>query len=102
MTREVFNAQLRRLAGLKYTPPMLDTHWEALCDLSEDELAGAVTMAARHCDDFPSPAELRRLTRGGRPSSGCWYRHTPPCATSTDCREKYFREARDARKAEAS
>jgi hypothetical protein len=96
MTREVFNAQLKRLIGLKFAPASLDTHWEALHELPEAELEAAVSIAVKACDDFPSPAELRRLTRAGRPVSGCWYRHTPPCATSSECREKFFKEAKGA------
>jgi len=27
----------------------------------------------------------------------CWYGHQPPCSSSSECRDKFFREARAAR-----
>lgn len=54
-----FRRQMQRLGGLKFAPAELDTHWEALSDLSDAELDAAVSRAARGCDDFPSPKMLR-------------------------------------------
>lgn len=58
----------------------------------------------------PLPATYLRGERwtdeqpGARPVSAgyCYYGHQPPCMSMADCQAKFFREARDARKAEAS
>ncbi len=59
----------------------------------------------------PLPATYLRGERwtderpGSRPppvvesAQRCYYGHTPPCVTSSECRERYFREAREARHA---
>ena len=59
----VFRRQMSRLLGLKFAPAALDTHWEALSDLSEADLTRAVTQAQRECDEFPSPRQLRSFAR---------------------------------------
>jgi hypothetical protein len=58
-----FRDQMKRLMGLKYAPADLTTHWEALSDLGQDNVAAAVTKAQRQCDEFPSPRLLRSLAR---------------------------------------
>jgi hypothetical protein len=58
-----FRDQMKRLMGLKFAPADLTTHWEALSDLSQDDVAAAVTKAQRQCDEFPSPRLLRSLAR---------------------------------------
>ena len=60
MTQE-FVHQMQRLAGLKFAPLDLGTHWEGMQDVSPDDLERVVTAAIRQCDSFPSPAELRRF-----------------------------------------
>lgn len=60
MTLNAFEAQMDRLAGLKFPPSNLLTHWEALKDLPMDVLEAAVTLAQRTRVDFPTPVELRR------------------------------------------
>jgi len=55
----VFTAQMRRMAGLKFQPSSLDTHWEALHDMPDALLAAAVEKAQRDSDEFPSPKVLR-------------------------------------------
>lgn len=59
MTARAFKVQMDRLMGLKFAPAKLDTHWEALSDLSDVELDAAVSRAAKECDEFPSPKMLR-------------------------------------------
>ena len=54
-----FKAQMRRLAGLKFQPASLDTHWEALHDMPEALLSAAVEKAQRESDEFPSPSVLK-------------------------------------------
>jgi hypothetical protein len=54
-----FQRQMQRLGGLKFAPAGLDTHWEALSDLSDAELDAAVSRAARECEEFPAPKMLR-------------------------------------------
>jgi hypothetical protein len=54
-----FTAQMRRLAGLKFQPANLDTHWEALHDIPDQLLAAAVGRAQRESDEFPSPMLLK-------------------------------------------
>lgn len=61
MTRPEFDKQMRRLAGLKFSPSTTETHWLGLQDLSLDALTAAVEIAARTCDEFPSPHALRAL-----------------------------------------
>lgn len=56
-----FTSQMRRLAGLKFQPATLETHWEALRDMAEPLLVAAVSRAQRECRDFPSPDELKEF-----------------------------------------
>lgn len=75
-----FKAQMKRLVGLKFAPTDLATHWEALRDLSDEQLTIAVDAAQRSCDEFPSPRILRAFLprhdiRG----------HCPPCKTHSEC-----------------
>lgn len=53
--------QLDRLSGLKFAPRDYQTHWEGLQDMPVEALCGAVSRAARACEAFPSPAELREF-----------------------------------------
>jgi hypothetical protein len=59
VTVQAFKSQMSRLDGLKFAPVTLDTHWEALSDLTSVELDAAVTRSARECDEYPSPRMLR-------------------------------------------
>lgn len=59
MTAQAFKSQMDRLAGLKFAPADLTTHWEALHDLTPLELSEAIETAQRECDEFPSPKMLR-------------------------------------------
>lgn len=54
-----FKAQMRRLAGLKFAPSDLTTHWEALKDLPEVLIEAAVSHAQGATSEFPSPKDLR-------------------------------------------
>ncbi len=54
-----FQRHMQRLGGLKFAPKDSITHWEALSDLTDDELSAAVARAARECEEFPSPKMLR-------------------------------------------
>ena len=93
---------MKRLSGLKFAPAEYDTHWEALQDMPNDAFETAVSVAQQVCEDFPSPAKLRRFSRPPGYGVRCWYGHEPPCATSSECRDKFFGEAREARQKEAS
>lgn len=57
--RQRFDAQMRRLIGLKFVPASLDTHWEALQDVPLAVLTAAVTRAQKTRAEFPTPVELR-------------------------------------------
>src|SRR3990167_1787357 len=61
---DAFVHQMQRLAGLKFAPADLGTHWAGLQGVPPDDLARGVTAAIRQCDSFPSPAELRRFVSG--------------------------------------
>ncbi len=65
MTYDEMATQLDGLSGLKFRPADYQTHWTGLQDLPADVLAGAVRRAARQCQDFPTPAELRALADAG-------------------------------------
>lgn len=60
MTLEFFRAQMDRLAGLKFAPADMTTHWEGLNALPEDVLEKAVSRAQQTRVDFPTPVELRQ------------------------------------------
>lgn len=86
MTYDEFSAQLNRLRGLPFQPPDYRTHWEGLQDVALDALAFAVGRAARSCERFPSPYELRQLADTRPPS--------PPVALpSTELDEPFVLEA---------
>ena len=79
--------QMQRLAGLKFAPADLGTHWEGMQDVSPDDLERAVTAAIRQCDSFPSPAELRRFV--GRPQWTAWAcPHVEHCDHRAMCQTK--------------
>ena len=59
MTRAAFKSQLDRLTGLKFAPSTLDTHYEALSDITAPELDAAIARATKECEEFPSPKMLR-------------------------------------------
>jgi hypothetical protein len=61
MTFADFKREVDRLRGLPFAPADYQTHWLGLRDLPLDVLAFAVTRAARVCERFPTPAELRTL-----------------------------------------
>ena len=56
-----FMDQLARMAGLKFAPIDLVTHWDGLCDVDRGDLERAVSIAIRECASFPSPAALREI-----------------------------------------
>src|SRR3990167_774167 len=58
--RAAFDAQLKRLLGLRFVPASLDTHWEALQDVPLVVLSAAVSRAQKIRSDFPTPHELRQ------------------------------------------
>ena len=60
MTVEWFEGQMRRMAGLRFVPAEMTTHWDALQDLPEAVLEAAVTRAQRSRVEFPTPFELRQ------------------------------------------
>lgn len=60
MTVEFFNRQMDRLAGLRFAPVDMTTHWEALQSLPDVALEAAVTRAQRTRVEFPTPIELRQ------------------------------------------
>jgi len=55
-----FVDQMKRLAGLKFAPADLTTHWEALSDMPPVVLEAAITRAQKTRWEFPSPVELRQ------------------------------------------
>lgn len=59
MTQAAFESQMSRLAGLKYPPASMQTHWEALRDMPVELLEAAVTKAQDECSEFPSPKMLK-------------------------------------------
>lgn len=59
MTWTAFEAQMERMAGLKFKPTNLQTHWEALRDMPEALLSASVEKAQRESDEFPSPSVLK-------------------------------------------
>jgi len=59
MTVQAFKAHMSRLDGLKFAPATMDTHWEALSDLTPEELDAAIGRAVRECEDYPAPKMLR-------------------------------------------
>lgn len=67
MTYQELGVELDQLAGLPFAPADYRTHWLGLQDLPRDVLAGAVQRAARVCERFPSPPELRALADQQRP-----------------------------------
>jgi hypothetical protein len=69
VTRAWFDAEMSRLAGLKFPPAELDTHWEALNDVPEDLLMFAIGRAQRESDDFPAPKMLRMYADQARRST---------------------------------
>jgi hypothetical protein len=58
MTRTDFDKQMKRLAGLKFPPATMETHYAVLGSLALDVLSEGVTVAQREVDEFPSPAAL--------------------------------------------
>lgn len=67
MTWEQLCTELDRLQGLAFPPPDYQTHWIGLQDMAAGDLAAAVKRAARACERFPSPAELRTLADAAGP-----------------------------------
>ena len=59
MTFPAFEQHMGRLAGLKFKPASLQTHWEALKDLPDALLVAAVEYAQTATDEFPSPKQLK-------------------------------------------
>jgi hypothetical protein len=59
VTWDQFQGQMARMSGLKFAPKELQTHWEALRDMTEPLLAAAVEHAQKTSDEFPSPKMLR-------------------------------------------
>jgi hypothetical protein len=66
VTEAFFNRQMSRLIGLRFVPADMTTHWEALCDLPEEVLSQAVSLAGRTRVDFPTPHQLRQDADMGR------------------------------------
>jgi hypothetical protein len=92
-----FKRQMQRLGGLKFAPSDLQTHWEALRDLSDPELVAAVDRAQRECDEFPSPRLL--LSFVPRPDMRG---HFPPCRSNSECIAKVLGLGRPERVKTAS
>lgn len=67
MTFEHFEQEMGRLEGLKFPPPSLRTHWEALRELPEVVLAAAVSKARDEVTEFPSPKMLKIFAEQVRP-----------------------------------
>lgn len=61
MTFAEFQGSLDTLRGLPFPPPSLQTHWVGLQDVPLDLLQAACREAARRCERFPAPAELRQF-----------------------------------------
>lgn len=59
MTWESFEVQMERLGGLKFRPPTLQTHWEALKDMPSILLDAAIAEALKETDEYPSPRMLK-------------------------------------------
>lgn len=104
MTDAFFREQMARLAGLRFVPAELTTHWEALYDLPEDALEAAVSRAQRTRVDFPTPIELRQDAdqATARPSAidpdpGRGSDHEPRTiiAKIDDLAERHFRITRE-------
>lgn len=68
MTRAQFDAQMLRMAGLRFAPSVMDTHWEGLQGIPLDVLRSGVTHALISRDAFPSPNELRQDCDTARPA----------------------------------
>jgi hypothetical protein len=68
VTAEFFASQMQRLAGLRFMPADLETHWEALQRLPDDALAAAVGRAMVAQSDFPTPHELLTYADLTRPT----------------------------------
>ena len=60
MTVDFFNRQMDRLAGLRFAPADMTTHWEALQSMPDTVLEAAVTRAQSTRVEFPTPVELRQ------------------------------------------
>ena len=61
MTYDELRRELDTLRGLKFPPPDYQTHWTALQDMTLASLHSAVVRAAKECQTFPTPAELRDM-----------------------------------------
>ncbi|MEK9723291.1 MAG: hypothetical protein VW405_07380 [Rhodospirillaceae bacterium] len=61
MSFQEMQTTLDALRGLPFPPTSLQTHWIGLKDLPLEALQAAVAAAAKRCERFPSPAELRQL-----------------------------------------
>lgn len=68
MTFDAMRQELDRLRGLRFRPADYQTHWEGLQEMPLSALAAAVGRAAKQCQDFPTPAELRALADAVGPS----------------------------------
>lgn len=80
MTFEELSGELDRLHGLPFPPADYQTHWEGLRDMPHAVLSSAVKAAARVCERFPAPAELRSLADSHRPSTALVERPTTALA----------------------
>jgi hypothetical protein len=67
MTFAVFQQQMDRLAGLRFRPTSLQTHWEALGDLDVESLTRAISWGQRVWPEFPSPAQVRDAVEASVP-----------------------------------
>lgn len=67
MTFEELSGELDRLHGLPFPPADYQTHWAGLRGMPRAVLTAAVNAAARVCERFPAPAELRSLADAHRP-----------------------------------
>jgi hypothetical protein len=64
-----FQEQMDRVGGLRFRPVSLQTHWEALGALEEDDLARAITWGQRRWSEFPSPLEVQEALEQSRPTA---------------------------------
>ena len=59
MTRSEFKTEMARMAGLRFPPAVMETHWEGLQGVDIADLHRGVTRAILSRSEFPTPAELR-------------------------------------------
>jgi hypothetical protein len=96
MTFEFFQAQMDRVAGLRFRPISLQTHWEALQDLDQGALTRAITWGQKRWPDFPSPEQVLQAVEVSLPAVTGFddYRAQPYCSS---CADTGWRQAEETR-----